>query len=94
MGRCTIISCSCNVVTSVEGQLVLDADNPNRDKLTVHFPKGVYQTQTGSIFVKSSWKILTEADNEGAFFRTQAYVYEEAGVRFMTSRPSRNAAAC
>lgn len=67
---------------SVEGQLVLDANNPNRDKLTVHFPKGAYQTQTGSIFVKSSWKILTEADNERAFFRTPAYVYEEAGGAF------------
>lgn len=67
---------------SIEGQLELDKDNPNRDKVTVHFPKGAFPSTTGSIFVKSSWKILGPGDIASSFYRTQAFIYEEAGGAF------------
>lgn len=72
---------------SAEGQLALDADNPNRNLTTVEFPRGTYsasqpQSDPGSLFVKSSWKVLGLNDNPASFHRTYAYVYEQAGGAF------------
>lgn len=76
-----------NTLYSVEGQLAFDANNPNRDKLTVKFPRGNYNggqppADPGSMFVKSSWKILGPGDNQASFHRASAFVYEQAGGAF------------
>jgi mono/diheme cytochrome c family protein len=72
---------------SAQGQTAMDVNNPDRDKKTVEFPVGQYSendnpAMTGSIFVKSSWKILDASDNTSSFYRTQAYVYDQAGGTF------------
>ena len=72
---------------STEGQAAMDTNNPDRDKQTIQFPAGQYSTNdnpamTGSIFVKSSWKILDASDNKSSFYRSQAYVYDQAGGAF------------
>ncbi|MET0606773.1 MAG: hypothetical protein ABWZ80_09975 [Beijerinckiaceae bacterium] len=75
-----------NNLFSAQGQTEFDKNNPNRDKPTVQFPTGSYNggasTNVGSIFVKSSWKILGAGDDPGAFHRIKAYVYEQAGGAF------------
>jgi hypothetical protein len=74
-----------NVLYNKEGQLEHDRDNPNRDLDTVKFPRGAYGAPAGnpgSIFVKSSWKILAGADDPTKFLRTEVYLYDEEGGAF------------
>lgn len=71
-----------NQLYNKEGQEAFDKDDPNRDKDPVDWPRGVYQGTSGSIFVKSSWKILGPNDDQSRFYRISAYIYDEAGGPF------------
>jgi len=70
-----------NQLYNVEGQQAFDT-NPNHNGNPVQFPAGVFGGDPGSIFVKSSWKILSGPDNAARFFRVPAYIYDEAGGPF------------
>ena len=71
-----------NVLYNKEGQEAFDSNDPNHDKNPVDWPRGQYQGAVGSLFVKSSWKILGNGDNPGLFHRVTAYIYDEAGGPF------------
>jgi hypothetical protein len=75
-----------NVLYTVEGQEAFDANDPDENDSPIDWPQGVYSTDTepvaGSIFIKSAWKILTSEDDESKFYRTEAYIYNEAGGPF------------
>ena len=72
------------------GQAAFDAvtNNANRSLEGVQFPVGTYTappatpSNPGSIFVKTSWKVLGVGDDAAKFFTTNAYLYEQAGGAF------------
>lgn len=72
-----------NNLYSAKGQEVFDSVNLYRDKNLVNWPRGQYQTNpspdaTGSIMLKSSWRILTASDDPAMYHTVQAYIYNPA----------------
>ncbi len=76
-----------NNLYSAAGQETFDESNTNRSENLVQWPRGVYSTlnsasDIGSIFVKASWRILSDNDDPQKYHTIRAYIYNKAGGAF------------
>lgn len=70
-----------NKLFNAEGQAAFQGGNPVT-ATGPDWPRGSLNGQVGAVFVKSAWKVLGGADDPANFFRTKAYIYDQAGGIF------------